>query len=236
MRNSLVPVVVAAVLAVSACAPMTEPGGGDRGGAPDGTRLDADAAWVHGGSMIGLLTWGSSSCPLWPEQVDLVDGVLEIVLAGPGPDQPCTDDLAPRIAPVAVPDGVDPGNELRIEITAGDASASILLEGDSRLVPHGVDDWELSAGWFDDLRSLALLTFGSSSCPPIIDAVTVTGDAEVTVRVAEPEQDRPCTMDMAPRISHLQLESDLVHPESAELVLSGAEFDGVRIPVFGFEG
>ena len=69
------------------------------------------------------------------------------------------------------------------------------------------------------------MTWGSSTCPPMIESVEPTGPTEVTVTFATPPADQVCTMDMAPRgtlatVSGLEGEADI------DLVLTGAEFDG----------
>ena len=47
-------------------------------------------------------------------------GVLEVTIATPEPDEPCTSDLVPRVTLVSVPEDVDPEQDLEIEVNGED--------------------------------------------------------------------------------------------------------------------
>ncbi|QYF97094.1 hypothetical protein [Microbacterium sp. PAMC21962] len=92
---------------------------------------------------------------------------------------------------------------------------------------------EPSAGWTQDEGQFVFLTYGSSSCVPVVEDIAATGAAEVTITFAEPEPNQVCTMDFAPRAAVGWVEG-LESTTEAELVLTGgAEFPDVRIPIYG---
>ena len=79
-----------------------------------------------------------------------------------------------------------------------------------------------------------LLTWGSSSCVPVIAEVAASGPAEVTVTFETPAADQVCTMDMAPRATVVGLVDPLEEDSDVSLVLTGSpEFDNVVIPIYG---
>jgi hypothetical protein len=80
-------------------------------GLPDGVEPPEGqqpyAAWGDEGTFL-VVTWGSSRCPQLPATVDLEDAHTVLVrteLYLPG--GPCTRDMVPTTAVVAVPDGLD---------------------------------------------------------------------------------------------------------------------------------
>src|SRR5690606_37900992 len=109
----------------------------------------------------------------------------------------CTDDHAPRASIGALPEGVDPTQDVEVIVTVGDITDDVDLDGNPELtgVPGQPTEYAPSAGWFDD-EGIVLLTWGSSGCPPIVENVEEqAGGATVTFTT----EDRVCTMDMAPR-------------------------------------
>ena len=54
------------------------------------------------------------------------------------------------------------------------------------------DDFE--AAWLDDGRFFAVVTWGSSTCVPMVDTATADGQT-VTVTFLEEDETRPCTAD-----------------------------------------
>lgn len=164
---------------------------------------DVEAAWLDDGRMVAVVTWGSSSCV--PTATDITaDGqTVTVTLSEEYGDQICTADLAPRASLVALPAGIDPTRDIDLIVTRSDRTDDVDLDGAPALtgVPGESTDFTPSAGWFDD-GYLVLLTWGSSTCPPIIDDIAVAGAAgTVTFRT----EDRPCTKDMAPRLIELHL-------------------------------
>ncbi len=76
-------------------------------------------AWVGDGRYLGVVTWGSSSCPSAPDAVEVVaDQVLEISVARRTEGDVCTADMSGYVVVVELP-GVDPTEPLvaRIEDT-----------------------------------------------------------------------------------------------------------------------
>lgn len=62
-----------------------------------------------------------------------------------------------------------------------------------------IDD-DMEAVWLDDGRMFAIVSWGSSSCVPVVDEATASGQT-VTVTFAEPPADQICTSDYSPRAS-----------------------------------
>ena len=224
--------------ALTACASTAGPGspatpssraGGSSGGA--GTEIEVDAAWLDNGRMIGIVTEGSSTCVPTAGEVALNGNVLEVELVDPPADTACTRDLVPRATVVGLPEGVDPTQELEIRVTYGDNHGDTDLDGVAGLDPSGETDYLPSAGWTDDDGEFIVLTWGSSSCVPAVEGVTAAG-SEVTVTFATPPADQVCTMDMAPRGTLVQAEG-LDDDSEAFAILTGAEFDNIRIPIIG---
>lgn len=191
------------------------------------------AGWLEGGRYIGLVTYGSSTClPLVSDAV--VDGDVLTVTLGEPADKVCTRDLVPRVSLVTVPEGVDPANDLTIELegTAA-ADGSVVLPGVAGLVAPTEEELGLpSAGWTQSEGTFVFLTYGSSTCLPVVETVEATGDAEVTLTFAEPEANRACTMDFSTQ-PNLGWVEGLTSSEGAELVLTGDAYDNVRIPILG---
>jgi len=198
--------------------------------------MDVEAAWLDGGRLLGIVTWGSSSCPPMDGEATLADdGTLDVVLVDPAetdPDRACTADFAPRITTVGAPDGVDPAQPLTLAVSLGAATGQTTLAGVPGLgTPVPDTDYQPSAGWTGQPGLLAYVTWGSSTCVPAVQDLAVTGDAQVTVTFQEPAADRMCTMDMAPRPGLLEV-TDLTTPVGAELVLSGDGVDAT-VPILG---
>lgn len=217
--------------ALSGCATPTA-------GSPTPTDRPADAevsaAWLDDGRSIGLVTLGSSTCVPWAESATLEGDVLVVGLADSDPDAACTADFAPRATVLSVPDGVDPGDDLRIRVGGDGISGETTLGGVAGLAgPGGETDYLPSAGWTSTAGQFVLLTWGSSTCVPVISGVAATAAAEVTVTFETPPADQVCTMDMAPRGTVVQVDG-LEKPDGAEAVLTGSpEFDDIRIPLLG---
>jgi hypothetical protein len=212
----------------AATAPSSSPSSGD------GSEAEIEAAWLDDGRIIGLVTMGSSSCVPTADGATLeADGSLSVTLVEPDADTVCTADFAPRVTLVDVPEGVDPAEDLAITVTGGEYTGTTELEGAEGLAGGGMTDYLPSAGWTDTDGQFVLLTWGSSSCVPVINDVAASGPAEITVTFETPPADQVCTMDMAPRATIASVEG-LEEDSNVELVLAGSpEFDNVRIPIYG---
>ncbi|MFG6280960.1 hypothetical protein [Microbacterium sp. 5K110] len=190
---------------------------------------DVSAGWLDAGRGIAVVTRGSSSCvPVASGDAVLASDTLTIELVD-RENGPCTRDFAPRATYVALPAGIDPTRPLDVVVTGaveGTASVSALATP-----PAAVTEFAPSAGWVGDGLA-AILTWGSSTCRPQVEAVTsVEGGAAVTF--AEPPADQVCTADMAPRVSLADL-TGIAGEDPVELTLSGGNIasDG-PIPVLG---
>ncbi|GAA3905241.1 hypothetical protein [Microbacterium invictum] len=213
---------VAFALALTGCATNAAPAGVLAG------EVDVDAAWLDGGRMIALVTWGSSTCvPVATDVTVGVDGGLDVALEDPETDA-CTADLALRVTPVGVPESIDIAQELDIRVTY---EVDGWGETDLDAYDGGtVEPYTPSAAAIDD-DVIAILTWGSSSCAPVVASAEF--DGETTLVVFEtPASDQVCTMDMAPRVT---LASAFNADEAATVTLSGgSDFtDPVTIPLVG---
>ncbi|KZE89447.1 hypothetical protein [Microbacterium sp. TNHR37B] len=232
-------ILLAAVL-LSGCASAAQPGGSEPGGsnpgsggspsvAPpaDGDGLDVGAAWLSGGSAIAVVTPGSSSpaCAPLVDEVVLDQGVLVVSLST-DPAAACTRDLVPRGTLVGLPGGVDPAKGLPVQVTLDDSF------GEAELAPYAgapVEEYSPSAGWVDD-GVLALLTWGSSSCAPVVESARAESPTEVVVTFAKVTADQPCTMDMAPRVAVATVEGEVSRDATLSFV-GGDRFGGGSIAI-----
>lgn len=223
--------------ALAGCATATNGAGSGTpsdSSAPDvelGTDLELDAAWLDGGRMIGLVSEGSSTCIPTAGDASFANGVIEVAFVEPEADAVCTRDLVPRVTLVATPEGVDPTQDVEIRVTGDGYAGDTDLDGVAGLAVGGETDYQPSAGWADD-DDLVILTWGSSSCVPVIESVQATSATEVTVTFVTPPADQVCTMDIGPRGVVTQV-ADLNDDGETFVILQGAEFDNVRVPIIG---
>ncbi|OJV93548.1 MAG: hypothetical protein BGO47_06385 [Microbacterium sp. 67-17] len=224
---------VLASLVLGAVAALSLTGCLSSSDAPAGQETDVNAAWLDDGRIIALVTTGSSSCVPVADSAEInQDGALAVELSLPDADQPCTADLAPRATLVPVPEGVDPFQDLVIWATGEGYYGDVTLPGVSGLAgPGGSTDYEPTAGWTQQQGQFVILTWGSSSCVPVVETSEVTADAEVTVTFQEPPANQACTMDMAPR-TNFGFADGLSGVADVQLVLSGDSFDQT-IPIYG---
>lgn len=198
--------------------------------------IEVDAAWLAGGGAIAIVTQGSSSCP--PQVEDLAlesDGTLAVVINDPVAEGelPCTRDLAPRGTLVGLPEGVDPTQDLSISVSGPGQYGSTTLAGVPGLErPADLLDDGPSAGWTSVPGEFVVLTYGSSSCVPVVEEVTATGDDTATLRFETPPADQVCTADFAPRVT-MAFVDGLADTAGVELTLEGENLDGTTIPIIG---
>lgn len=215
-------------LALAGCAGQGPAGSGGTD-ATSGAEIEVEAGWLDGGRAIALVTQGSSTCVPTASEVALqADGTVAVTLEDPAGDAVCTRDLVPRATLVELPAGADPGAELAVVVTYGDARGETDLDA---YTGDPVEEYAPSAGWVDD-GQFAVLTWGSSSCAPVVESVEATSSSEVLVTFVTPPADQACTMDMAPRVVLATVEG--VEDDAATLTLigGGPEFaDGVTIPI-----
>lgn len=233
---------LAAALLVAGCAPSpgspapTSTSTSDDGGsstAPTGD--DVEAAWLDDGRMFAIVTWGSSTCVPIVDDVTGDGQTVTVSLVDPpssdDAEKACTADLAPRASVAGIPEGVDPTQDVEFIVTVGDITDDVDLDGNATLAgtPGSPTDYAPSAGWFDD-EGAVLLTWGSSSCPPIVESIEEqAGGATVTFAT----EDGICTMDMAPRATVLAFsDDDDLNDDDGEFVLTlvGGNLDAT-VPV-----
>jgi hypothetical protein len=190
-----------------------------------------EAAWLDDGRMFAVVSWGSSTCIPMVDEVTVEGQTVSVTLVDADPDAACTADLAPRASAGALPEGIDPTQDVELVVTYNDLTDDVDLDGDASLtgVPGSQTEYAPSAGWFDD-ESLVLLTWGSSSCPPVVESVEGAGAAGTVTFAAE--ENKPCTMDMAPRATIIAFGEDQTEDDAFQLTLVGANLDAT-VPVRG---
>lgn len=226
MRTRLIAVLAGSVVVAAALAACATPAADDAapgGGADAVPRVDA--GWLDGGATIGLVTYGSSSCRPEVSTVADDDGVIVVGLRE-AEAEACTDDLVARLLEAPVPAGVDATVDQRVRVEFEGARTDIDLPG-YRGGP--ITEFEPSASWIGD-RVIALRTWGSSSCLPIVEDTRVESPASVVVRFETPPADRVCTMDMAPQLTLVQLDPDAVVDRDATLSF-GVLDEGETVPI-----
>lgn len=243
MTRRLLPALAAlalAGLALAGCATgdveESAPPAGDPAGQtmPEGSGdVEVDAAWLAGGSMIAVITYGSSTpgCQPTLDGSVLDDGVLVVSLV-PAEESVCDGDLVPRGILVETPSGIDPADGLAVQVSVSDTFA------EATLAPYAggeAEDYAPSAGWAGDDR-IAILTWGSSSCAPAVEKTTVVSPTEVAVTFATPRADQVCTMDMAPRVAVATVTGEVSRDATLSLggITTGSPGDdapGAAIPI-----
>jgi hypothetical protein len=92
--------------------PAPAPGSG--GQSPLESAFQPSIAWVNDGQYLGVVTFGSSSCPSGPLGIEVVaEQEIEIRLGPLFPDRdPCTADMSGHVTVVELPSGVTPTKPL----------------------------------------------------------------------------------------------------------------------------
>lgn len=234
LRRRLVPTAIAVLaigLITAGC--TATPGssaptsGTGSGGAPvERMPDDVDAVWLDGGRMIAVVTWGSSTPTCRPvlSEVQADGQALTVTLTDlEEAAEGCDSDLTPRAIALGLPEGVDPEQDIELTVVHGDLREQVDLDAIEGAPQGGpLPDPQVSATWLDD-DAIALLTWGSSSCPPDLMEVEMTTDgATATFATA----DRVCTMDFAPRVTIVTLPEARDDDAPFTLTLSGDNLDG----------
>ena len=195
------------------------------------------------GDRFWLVTWGSGSCVFDATEVEALDGSTVAVRFEQAPAEACTDDLAPRAHELAVPEDLVGSLETAEVVLVESAFAH--LGGEVEQSEWTVD---LVGGWFGTVAEtyepglasglppgdpesfeprvllresvIALVTFGSSSCPALPTAAVV--EADVLALTVEPRPAEVCTADMAPTTSFFAappgFDADVVLTASVTLI------------------
>lgn len=199
-----------AALTLSGCAAgptePTSPGEAESPSEPGlGPEYEAEAVWLDNGRMIGVVTWGSSSCVPYVGEPTASGQDITVSLSDTlegEEERVCTADMAPRVSVIGVPAGVNPSEDAEVQVDFDGQQLALELDGDDVLagVPGESTDYLASAAWMRDEAGIVLLTWGSSTCPPIVQKIEESSDGVVATFQT---QDGPCTMDMAPRVTIL---------------------------------
>ena len=187
---------------------------------------DMEAAILDDGRMFAIVTWGSSTCVPQVDTASANGQTVSVELVETDANAVCTADMAQRASVGALPDGVDPTKEITLQVTYGDVSDDIDVDGDAAFTgtPGSSTEYLPSAAWFDD-GSLVLLTWGSSGCPPAVEELSASGATGTATFVTD--DDKACTMDMAPRATILSFGDDQVDDDDGfTLTLVGGGLDG----------
>ncbi|MGO2931814.1 hypothetical protein [Microbacterium sp.] len=92
---------------------------------------------------------------------------------------------------------------------------------------------DVEAAWLDEGRMFAILTWGSSTCVPVVDEVSAEGQTVTVSLVDAPSSDgteRACTMDLAPRASVGAIPEGVDPTRDVEfIVTAGADTDDVDL-------
>jgi hypothetical protein len=224
------------LLALAGCTATPASPGSSSSSPGDGAvaQVEVDATWLDDGRMIGIVTYGSSTCPPVLEDAALQDnGTFAVILADAETDAVCTKDMVPRVTLVeALPD-MDPAVDLEITVAGDGFTGDTDLDAVQGLDPSNTaSEFAPSAGWIDADDSFVIVTWGSSTCVPVVESTAVSGAAEVNVTFVTPPADEVCTMDMVPR-GLVTSVADLAEDEGVTAVLVGTDFDGVRVPIYG---
>lgn len=191
----------------------------------DVTDPQMGAAWLDGGKYIALVTYGSSSCVPVADTVTLEGDTISVEFVKEPADQMCTADFAPRATVFAAPEGTDPTTDVTIVAAGFEGEATL---AGLREAPAEVPEGSPSAGWFDSSGGFVVLTWGSSSCPPVVDSVEATGDADVAIIFATPDPAQACTRDMAPRATIAYVDG-LSSQVDITLLLTGDNITGTTV-------
>lgn len=84
--------------------------------------------------------------------------------------------------------------------------------------------------WLDEPERFALITWGSSSCPAVVAAITVTASDAIELELAAPDEG-PCTADLAATSHTLSMPPDVTAQSViVTLVSPGADREVLRLP------
>lgn len=179
------------------------PDSGPDDGAPGDRSPDVAAAWLGEGPTLAIVTWGSSLCRPFVEGVRADGQRIEVTLVEQGDDAACVEDFVPRGLSVAAPAGVNLNESVDL-VLSGAIDARIELAGFAgEPAPTPTVDESPAAAWTNAPGVAVVLTYGSSTCPPVVESIAAGTEGALEVRFAEPPADQVCTMDYAPRITTL---------------------------------
>lgn len=97
-------------------------------GAPEGAETDGStttATWITPGSSFAVTTWGSSSCPPVPTEVENTTSSVTVIFEEAS-DQVCTADMAPTTHEFTLPKGTRSEN-VSIEVKGLAEPSTVVL-------------------------------------------------------------------------------------------------------------
>jgi len=94
------------------------------------------------------------------------------------------------------------------------------------------DGGQPGAMWLEGGGAFAIITFGSSSCPPVPTSVSVKDAHTIEVTFAQSPQ-KACTADFGPSTSEFTTPAGLEDPVTAELSFDFGEKHRYSVPIQG---
>ncbi|HAQ59938.1 MAG TPA: hypothetical protein DCR63_05980, partial [Microbacterium sp.] len=85
---------------------------------------------------------------------------------------------------------------------------------------------EIDAAWLDDGRIIGLVTTGSSTCIPAADEATLQADGSLAVTLVEPDADTPCTRDLVPRVTLVEVPESVDPADDLVITVTGDGYSG----------
>jgi len=74
------------------------------------------AVWVHGKTLLAIVTVGSGSCPPVPTSISAPDATTIDVTFVKSPNSPCSADLGPTTHEFTIPEGVNPTDAVTVNL------------------------------------------------------------------------------------------------------------------------
>lgn len=74
------------------------------------------AVWVHGKTILAVVTVGSGSCPPVPISINSSDASTIDITFVKSPNSPCSADLTPTTHEFKIPEGVDVDSEVTVNV------------------------------------------------------------------------------------------------------------------------
>lgn len=220
-------------LSLSACSsdqaePSATPSPSDNTSDAQNT-FDLEAAWLSGGDSIVLVTRGSSNClPSVTEVSASGTSQLKVTLEPAAEDLACLRDFVPQFNVIEAPSDLDRSAPITLKVEYLDAIATAELAAVSDYT-SGTLELTDSAGWASD-TSIVLVTYGSSSCVPMLESAARDAEGNVVVNFADLATEQACTADLAPRFTFIEgIESGKT--DGVNLILNGDGYAGEKVPV-----
>lgn len=161
---------------------------------------DMTAVWLDSRSIV--VTVSGDGCMPIVKDVIAEDGVLDVTIAKRETDTTCTEPYIVYPYLVGLPAEIDSSKPLTVNVTSwDDKKGTFELAG---LTDGGPASDEINinpkpaATWVND-STIAVLTYGSSSCAPTGGTFSGAGD-DLTLVLTE-SLNKMCTMDYAPRVT-----------------------------------